>query len=610
MKTTIKLSSIFIAIALCHSPSFAQEKNQDKSTERTFIGLTFHDVRDDVLKQGDKDVYAVSTRNLVQFFEWLKDSPWHPISLKEIAEAKKNGTPLPENAVVISFDDGALSGYTHVYPLIQQYKVPVVFAIVTSWTNGNTQAAYEAYGKGNLMTWAQMREMKKSGLVEFASHSDDMHKGVLANPQGNQQPAALTHQYFPTTKRYETDAEYQQRLYYDLKKSKDILNKELGIDSLAIIWPYGAVNPETTQIAAQAGFPLSFSLGVDAPNKKSDAIYQRGLVMNNPTAEDLHQQMTEFVNNQQLANYNPIRAVTVDLKQFKSENVEQGNQILGLALNQVSALSTNMMILKVLNDENKDGVYDQAYFPTTQLKLNQDVLNRVAWQARTRVFNRVTAQLPIYPDPSKPLLVVDLAEDLVKNNKGIDGIMLNAENRLACVFQNKAVLESNCQSDLNAVTDLSDAIQKRISPYLNSSNSQKFYLQLSYPDTESQSLKSVVHALNHDFSLINFEINSLENPKRLKSFIEQLKNFSALEKTKLMVTLNNDNIKSQKEWQLLSEQLQRLQRAGIQKLALSHYDFDNAQQVHRHLYTPLSLNPGALLYRDPFQIDSKQGVKK
>ena len=610
MKTTIKLSSIFIAIALCHSPSFAQEKNQDKSTERTFIGLTFHDVRDDVLKQGDKDVYAVSTRNLVQFFEWLKDSPWHPISLKEIAEAKKNGTPLPENAVVISFDDGALSGYTHVYPLIQQYKVPVVFAIVTSWTNGNTQAAYEAYGKGNLMTWAQMREMKKSGLVEFASHSDDMHKGVLANPQGNQQPAALTHQYFPPMKRYETDAEYQQRLYYDLKKSKDILNKDLGIDSLAIIWPYGAVNPETTQIAAQAGFPLSFSLGVDTPNKKSDAIYQRGLVMNNPTAEDLHQQMTEFVNNQQLANYNPIRAVTVDLKQFKSENVEQGNQILGLALNQISALSSNTLILKVLADPNKNGVYDQAYFPTTHLQLDQDLLNRVTWQARTRVFNRVTAQLPIYPDPAKPLLVVDLAEDLVKNNKGIDGIMLNAENRLACIFNNNRELDTACQSDLNAVLNLSDAIQKRTYQYLNSSNSQNFYIQLNYVNSESQPLSTVVDALKNDFSLINFEIDSLDDPKLLKSFIEQLNHFSALEKTKLMVTINNDDIKQQKDWPLLSQQLQHLQRAGIQKLAISNYGFENAQQVHQYLYTPLSLNSSALLYRDPFQIDSQQGVKK
>lgn len=116
--------------------------------------------------------------------------------------------------------------------------------------------------------------------------------------------------------------------------------------------------------------------------------------------------------------------------------------------------------------------------------------------------------------------------------------------------------------------------------------------------------------LNDDFSLINFEINSLENPKLLKSFIEQLKNFSPFEKTKLMVTLNNDTLKSQKEWKLLSEQLQHLQRSGIQKLAISHYDFDNAEQVHRHLYTPLSLNSSALLYQDPFQIDSKQGVKK
>lgn len=610
MKKNITLSSMVLALGLYHSPSYAQIQNAQTSDESSFIGLTFHDVRDDVLKQGDKDVYAVSTQNLVQFFEWIKESPWRPISLQEIAEAKKNGTPLPENAVVISFDDGALSGYTHVYPLVQQYKIPVVFAIVTSWTNGNTQAAYEAYGQGNLMTWAQMREMKKSGLVEFASHSDDLHKGILSNPQGNQQPAALTHQYFPQLKRYETEAEYQQRLYRDLKRSKDVLNKELGIDSLAIIWPYGAVNAETTKIAAQAGFPLSFSLGLSTPNKKNEAIYQRGLVMNNPNAEDLNQQMREFEITQQLESYNPIRALTIDLKQFKSQNEEQANQILGSALNQISALSTNTLILKVLHDTNKDGIYDQAYFPTTDLKLDQDVLNRVTWQARTRVFNRVVAQLPIYPDPSKPLLVVDLAEDLIKNNKSIDGILLNTQNRLACIFQNNAVLDRNCQSDLNAVIHLSDAIQKRTNQYLNSSNRQKFYLQLNYPDTVSQSLSKVVSVLNDDFSLINFEISSLENPKLLKSFIEQLKNFSPFEKTKLMVTLNNDTLKSQKEWKLLSEQLQHLQRSGIQKLAISHYDFDNAEQVHRHLYTPLSLNSSALLYQDPFQIDSKQGVKK
>ena len=279
-------------------------------------------------------------------------------------------------------------------------------------------------------------------------------------------------------------------------------------------------------------------------------------------------------------------------------------------MNQISALTTNTLILKVLADPNKNGVYDQAYFPTTHLQLDQDVLNRVTWQARTRVFNRVTAQLPIYPDPSKPLLVVDLAEDLVKNNKGIDGIMLNAENRLACIFNNKQGLDTACQSDLNAVLNLSDAIQKRTYQYLNSSNSQNFYIQLNYVNSESQPLSTVVDAFKNDFSLINFEIDSLDDPKLFKSFIEHLNHFSALEKTKLMVTINNDYIKQQKDWPLLSQQLQHLQRAGIQKLAISNYGFENAQQVHQYLYTPLSLNSSALLYRDPFQIDSQQGVKK
>ena len=38
---------------------------------------------------------------------------------------------------------------------------------------------------------AQAREMQASGLVEFASTAN-LHRGVLANPQGNMVPAAIT----------------------------------------------------------------------------------------------------------------------------------------------------------------------------------------------------------------------------------------------------------------------------------------------------------------------------------------------------------------------------------------------------------------------------------
>ena len=48
-----------------------------------------------------------------------------------------------------------------------------------------------AYGSGNLMNWDQMREIQRSGLVEFVSHSDNLHYGILSNPQQNKQPAAI-----------------------------------------------------------------------------------------------------------------------------------------------------------------------------------------------------------------------------------------------------------------------------------------------------------------------------------------------------------------------------------------------------------------------------------
>lgn len=622
MKKIFNTLTICTALAFFNSSSWSQEPSGKLSNERGFIGLTFHNVRNDVLKQGDHDLYAISTQNLVQYFEWLHKSKWRPVTLKQIMQAKKNGVALPENSVLITFDDGALSGYSHVFPLLKQYNIPAVFAIVTSWTNGNTKAAYEAYGQGNLMSWDQMREMQKSGLVEFASHSDDLHKGILANPQKNEEPAALTHQYFATENRYESDKEYRDRIFNDLKKSKDILKKELDIDSLAIIWPYGAVNPQVEKIANEAGFPLSFSLGVDSLNHKNDGTFQRGLVMNNPSAEDINEQMTEFSDYKNVSKNMPIRAVGIDLKQLKSKSNDEGNQKLGNALNQISALSSNAVVIQVIDDEDQDGIFDHAYFPTTHLPVAQDLVNRVIWQTRTRVFNRVTAQLPFYPNPNQPNLVLDLAEDLVKNNKGIDGIMLNAAQQLECLFEpsntkmssdietNIDRLSPDCARKFNDLIHLSERTQQRIKPYLNISNSQKFAIQLKYDFKKGSSITQVIQLLKNHYSLINFEIDSIQNPDSFTSFLKQISNLSAHEITSIMVTLDSSKISSDKQWRQLQKDLTTLQTVRIQKMGINDYSFKNASKVHHFLYQPLSLNSNSLLYRDPFQGNLKNGVLK
>ncbi|WP_111860553.1 poly-beta-1,6-N-acetyl-D-glucosamine N-deacetylase PgaB [Acinetobacter sp. CFCC 10889] len=565
--------------------------------QQHFVSLTFHDVRDDVLKVGDRDPYAISTQNLVQFFEWLKRSDWHPVSLKQIMQARQGGAALPKNAVLISFDDGALSHYRRVFPLAKEYKIPVVFALVTSWMNGNTKAIYEAYGQGNEMTWAQVREMQKSGWVEFASHSHDLHQGILANPQNNQQPAAITRQYLTTLKRYETQQEYEQRILQDLIKSREILSKEVGVAPLAIVWPYGAVNIETEKLAQQAGLPLSFSLGTDAVNSVQDGTFQRGLAVNNPNSEDLYEQMTDSIHYKAFPLYEPIRALSFDLGQF-STNYSQADQQLGQILDLTNALKSNALLLNVVEDQNQDGVYDAAYFPNRYLPVKADVLNRTVWQAKTRIFNKVYAQLPYALEQQQAQFSVHLATDLLKNNTGLDGIILKTDQALQCAFQ--SVMSASCIEQQKYLQQTLQQLKQNSIRYSNISNPFKLGLQVQLLALQKNKLIPFFNHFNDQVNLFNFELDSIRHPQDFKQFIQQVQSLSAEQKAKIMLTLVVDSAQTEKDWQHIQANFLTLQRMGIQKLAINHYNLNNAAKIQTYLYTPLSLNQSPLTYRNPF----------
>ncbi|MDU6286883.1 MAG: poly-beta-1,6-N-acetyl-D-glucosamine N-deacetylase PgaB, partial [Acinetobacter sp.] len=390
------LSCVFASTLL--PVQFAYARIETELPKNHTVSLTFHDVRDDVLKEGDRDVYAIQTNNLAQFLDWLSQSDWKPIRLKDIEEARKQGKELPHNSILLTFDDGALSSYSRVFPLLKQYKIPAVFALPTSWLNGNTKAGYEAYGQGNLVNWAQVREMQASGLAEFASHSDDLHHGVLANPQGNEQPAATSYAYLKSQSRYETDAEYQQRILQDLKKSYAVLKKEVGVNPKAIIWPYGAVNEQLEKLAQQAGFQFSFSLGRDGMNRVSDSTFKRSLVIDNPTAEQLTEGMLNILSFEESDLFKQSRHfVSMDLKHLAAQQNAQTDEKLGQLLSKLYSLKNNALILKPLEDKDGDGQYDVAYFPTNKMSVQQDILNRSLWQAQTRAGQSVILELPAYP---------------------------------------------------------------------------------------------------------------------------------------------------------------------------------------------------------------------
>ena len=95
-----------------------------------FVSVAFHDVVDDrALLDGD----AVTSDRLLAFFEHLRGNGWTAVSLDDVDAARTGRRPLPDKAILITFDDGYRSLYTRVFPLALAYRFPIVAALKSAW---------------------------------------------------------------------------------------------------------------------------------------------------------------------------------------------------------------------------------------------------------------------------------------------------------------------------------------------------------------------------------------------------------------------------------------------------------------------------------------------
>ncbi|MGD8810126.1 MAG: poly-beta-1,6-N-acetyl-D-glucosamine N-deacetylase PgaB, partial [Gammaproteobacteria bacterium] len=354
-----------------------------------FQAIAYHDVRDVVVDDVDVDQYAISTRHLIDQFNWIKANGFNPISIDDLLAARAGERPLPDKAVLLTFDDGFASVYTHVFPLLRLFDYPAVVSVVTSWIEGESQpGSGDSYAQAyDFASWDQLREMHDSGLVEIASHSHNLHRGVLANPQGNTEPAAVTRFY--ADDRYESDAEYLARVTADLARSSELIREHIGVPPRVMTWPYGAYNQPIIEAAAELG--MSVTMTLDSTPKslaRLDSI-SRHLIQANPEVASLSLDLL-FENKPQ-----PIRAAQVDLDYVYDPDPRQQEENLGRLLDRIKSLGISHVFLQAFADPDADGGAQALYFPNRHLPVRADLFNRVMWQLQTRAGVTVYAWLPI-----------------------------------------------------------------------------------------------------------------------------------------------------------------------------------------------------------------------
>ena len=354
-----------------------------------FISICYHDVKD----EWDDDPMTVTTERLIKHFSWLKGHGYHPVSIQDIIDANQGKKRLPDKAVLLTFDDGYRNFYYKVYPVLKMFNYPAVFALVTSWmeTPAGQKVKYgdQLKSRDSFLSWKQVNELMNSGLIEIASHSDNLHRGVIGNIQGNSQPAAVTRQYSSIDKHYEMDEAFQRRISQDLQLSSDVLLKRTGKRPRVIVWPYGAYSKEVNKIAQKKGMVIALGLD-DSINKVQDiSVINRHLINDNPSLSDFVYNLNHF------SERDPIRVAHVDIDYIYDENPEQINKNLSKLLDRIKSMRINTVYLQAFSDPDGDGNTNSVYFPNRHLPVRSDLFNRVAWQLRTRANVSVYAWMPV-----------------------------------------------------------------------------------------------------------------------------------------------------------------------------------------------------------------------
>jgi peptidoglycan/xylan/chitin deacetylase (PgdA/CDA1 family) len=174
---------------------------------------------------------VVETPVFVAQMEWLRTHDIAVVRLSAIVDALAAHAPLPEKSVAITADDGWRSVYTDMFPVIRRLGYPITLFI-------NPPAI--GHG-GAYLTWAQIAEMRASGLVDIEAHTQ-------------------THPNFNDERARRTPADYAAFVEREIGGSRLLLQNHTGAVKV-LAWPYGIHDATLQAAAARDGFAAAFALG-------------------------------------------------------------------------------------------------------------------------------------------------------------------------------------------------------------------------------------------------------------------------------------------------------------------------------------------------------------
>lgn len=213
--------------------------------------LMWHHI-DPSVRGGD----IITPKQFTSQLDYLRDKGIHFITLQQFRDFKERGAAVPDNAALVTFDDGYESFYKYAYPILKQRSIGGVCFVITGDMNPKTRV-YTPH-----MTAKEISAMVKDDpQIEVQAHTDALHYKV---DRGHD--ALTAHLVSKGVK--ETPTQYKQRIEADTARCVQTLQKLNlhPIDTFA--YPYGLSNTTAEQVLLKAGIRFAFTVspGLVAPD--------------------------------------------------------------------------------------------------------------------------------------------------------------------------------------------------------------------------------------------------------------------------------------------------------------------------------------------------------
>lgn len=204
--------------------------------------IMYHQISENKSIWGD---YVIPQQKLREDFQYMKDNGYNPVSLKTVLDYVNGVTDkLPQNPIVITFDDGERSFLTKVLPLLEEFEFFAVVSIVGALADMYTQSG-DTDDRYAYLNWDDIKKLNENPFTELGNHSYNMHSLGIRRGMGKING--------------ETDEKYEKALLEDFTLLENAFIKYTGSKPYIIAYPYGIKNSILTGMAENRGYTVTLT---------------------------------------------------------------------------------------------------------------------------------------------------------------------------------------------------------------------------------------------------------------------------------------------------------------------------------------------------------------